>query len=117
MALANKLQAYNHTANQNKAANKLALKKWVESHTPDQIRVANNARKQLKRKLTARKYPLIPDDRAPKHPTNAMIYYMKEKHASGDLKGLKISETANLLSQEWKNLSASERKVCANVLQ
>jgi hypothetical protein len=117
MALANKLQAYNHTANQNKAANKLALKKWVESHTPDQIRVANNARKQLKRKLTARKYPLIPDDRAPKHPTNAMIYYMKEKHASGDLKGLKISETASLLSQEWKNLSASERKVFANVLQ
>jgi hypothetical protein len=50
-------------------------------------------------------------------PTNAMLYYMKEKHASGDLKGLKISESANLLTQEWKNLSASERKVCANVLQ
>jgi hypothetical protein len=37
---------------------------------------------------------------------------MKEKRASGDLKGMKITDSTNLLAQEWKQLSASDRKVC-----
>jgi hypothetical protein len=90
------------------------MKKWVESHTPDEIRIANNARRLLRRKQpnASRKYPLIADDRQPKMPTSAMLYFMRAKRASGDMKGMKLSEATTLLSQEWKQLPASERKVC-----
>lgn len=31
---------------------------------------------------------------------------------SGDLRGLKVTESAKLIGREWKSLSASEKKVC-----
>jgi len=104
------LESYNHIANQNKTANEIALKQWIESHTPEQIRIANNARSQLKTKDPRGTWVHIQDDRQPKQPRQALNFFTKERHASGDLKGISLSETGRLLAREWNALSASDRK-------
>jgi len=104
------LESYNHIANQNKAANEIALKQWIESHTPEQIRVANNARLQLKRKDPGHTWTAIQDARIPKRPRQAMSFFVKERHASGDLKGIGLAENGRLVAKEWTSLSPSERK-------
>lgn len=108
------VQSYNHIANQNKTANEIALKQWIESHTPEQIRIANNARLQLKTKDLRGTWQQIQDDRQPKQPRRALNFFTKERHASGDLKGISLSETGRLIAREWNALSASERKVGDN---
>ncbi|KAH8808267.1 hypothetical protein F5884DRAFT_362506 [Xylogone sp. PMI_703] len=104
------LEQYNHRANQNKAANTTAFKKWVASHTPDQIRLANNARKLLT-KTTGKKYPSIADERAPKRPLNAYFLFAADRWASGDLKGISIPQSGSMIHEEWTKLPASEKKV------
>jgi hypothetical protein len=105
------IQSYNHIANQNKTANEIALKQWIESHTPEQIRIANNARLQLKTKNLRGTWHQIQDDRQPKQPRRALNFFTKERHASGDLKGISLAEAGRLVAREWNALSASERKV------
>jgi hypothetical protein len=104
-------QHYNHLANVNRDANGAAYKQWVESHTPEQIRVANNARLQLKLKDPIHTWRQIHDDRIPKRPSSPMLFFMKERHASGDFKGIGLAENSRLMSREWAALSPSERKV------
>lgn len=105
-------QNYNHIANQNKIANVANLKKWVESFTPDQIRVANNARKLLRKKGTSARVPaLIPDERQPKRPVPAHSFYLQERYETGDFKGIKLAEAAGIILNEWKSLSTSEKQV------
>ncbi|RFU35936.1 hypothetical protein B7463_g332, partial [Scytalidium lignicola] len=104
------LEQYNHEANENKTANAAALKQWVESYTPDQIRLANNARKLLT-KRTGKKYHAISDERAPKRPRSAYLLYTADRWASGDMKGIPITETASMIHDEWKRLPANEKKV------
>jgi hypothetical protein len=104
------VQSYNHIANQNKAANEVALKQWIESHTPEQIRLANNARRQLKTKDPRHYWPQIQDHRQPKHPRAALNFFLKERFASGDLKGISMSENGRLVAKEFAALSPSERK-------
>lgn len=88
------------------------MKKWIESHTPDEIRIANNARTMLKRKLNKpASYTLISDPRIPKKPANSYLHYVQEKLASGDFKGIKLSEAIVLISNEWKALSPSQKTV------
>ncbi|KAE8453708.1 hypothetical protein EG329_009219 [Mollisiaceae sp. DMI_Dod_QoI] len=105
------LESLNHAANQNKAANKIQYKQWVESHTPDQIREANNARRLLKKKLKSNGYPPIQDSRLPKRATSARFLFIQDRYASGDLKSIGFTEAAHLLAKEWDALPASERKV------
>lgn len=104
------LEQLNHRANQNKATNASAHKKWVESHTPDQIRLANNARRLLAKK-TGKKHPTIPDERAPKKPRNAYFLFTADRWATGDLKGIPVTKSTTRLLEEWANLSANEKKV------
>ncbi|CZR61082.1 uncharacterized protein PAC_10978 [Phialocephala subalpina] len=105
------LESLNHIANQNKTANVVAYKQWVESHTPDQIRIANNARLALKKKLNKTSgYPAIKDSRLPKRITNARALFTKDRYASGDFKGISLSDASKLLSSDWNSLSPSERK-------
>lgn len=104
-------QSYNHAVNQNKAENEAALKSWVESHTPDQIRIANNARRSLLRAGNKGGHTQIPDSRIPKGRATAMALWMGERHASGDLKGLGAVERVRLLAKEWKDVPASVRQV------
>ncbi|KAI5866852.1 hypothetical protein GGS23DRAFT_593585 [Durotheca rogersii] len=98
---------------QNKAANRAAYKKWVNSFTPAQIHDANKARKRLKRKYDIPKgfAKLIHDDRQPKRPASSFVLFTKARWASGDYANKPITESAKLIGQEWKNLSAEDRRV------
>ncbi|KAF2496260.1 hypothetical protein BU16DRAFT_538827 [Lophium mytilinum] len=115
---------YNHLANQNKAANEAAYKEWVLSHTPEQIRLANNARRQLRAQYTklknagnvksSRVYPKdtgpIKDERRVKRPQNAYMLFNKERRDSGEMKGISVPDSSRLITSEYKALSASEKK-------
>jgi hypothetical protein len=108
---------YNHVANQQKAQFESEYASWLNKYTPDQIRLANNARTTLRRKLSAgtklrsRKYSAIKDDRLVKGPQSAYILFVSERYGSGDFKNIKTGDATKLISQEWKELTGSEKKV------
>lgn len=112
------MQHYNHIANEQTATKQAQYKAWIESHTPDQIRLANNARTQLRAKLKgtiksghpAHTTRLV-DERLPKRPASAFSQFVKDRHATGDLKGIKVTDSMKVISEEWKALSAGEKKV------
>ncbi|KAI1631780.1 hypothetical protein F4809DRAFT_146160 [Biscogniauxia mediterranea] len=103
------------TCEQNKISNDAAYKAWVNNHTVDEIRLANNARRLLKSKFT---YPpkaplkIIHDERQPKRPTTAYILFAKSKWGSGSVDSSKgMPEISRAIGQEWKSLSEEARKV------
>ncbi|KAH9212586.1 hypothetical protein DL95DRAFT_524951 [Leptodontidium sp. 2 PMI_412] len=108
------LESYNHIATKNAADNQAALKEWVESYTPDQIRLANNARRALrllsKNGKRVKSLPAIEDERLPKRPANGWALYTGHRWASGDFKGIKLSDAAKLMKKDWEALPASERQ-------
>jgi hypothetical protein len=107
---------YNHLANERNATEKAGYKAWIESHTPDQIRIANNARRALRKKLAAtRKFTPphlqpIRDERIPKQPANPRFLFLKDRVGSGDFKGIHMIEAAKLIAEEYKALSAAEKQ-------
>ncbi|KAK0115368.1 hypothetical protein ONS96_013826 [Cadophora gregata f. sp. sojae] len=110
------LESYNHIATQNGADNKVAYKNWVESYSPDQIRIANSARKSLRtliakgaKRLSA--YPLIRDERQPKRASQPLVLFCADRWESGDFKGISVPDSGKLISKEWAALSASDRQV------
>ena len=113
-------QKYNHEANENKSKNELAYKTWVQSHSPVEIKKANNARRLLTKKAKAagkkKIYRTIQDDRTVHHPLSSYTYFFKARNDSGDLNGMSVGERAKLVSQEWKTLAATEKKVCSRRL-
>lgn len=92
---------------QNKAINAGNYKTWVESHSIDEIQLANIARRRLKRDFKINSFPLkIVDERVPKRPAvNAFAYFVKAKR-SGEQKAIWSKE----LSEEWNALPAAEKK-------
>ena len=109
------MQKYNHIANQHKIENESAYKKWIDSHTPEQIRLANNARHSLNKKEGRkgnRKLSLLEDPRIPKRAPPVWAFFCKERWSSGDFKGITAPEGSKRIWQEWKELSPSQRKVC-----
>ena len=112
-------QQYNHQANENKRDNEVAYANWVSQHTPEQIRLANNARSQLRRKLANGKktkrfghgFSPIKDDRQVKRPTNAFFKFNTERQQSGELKNIQLTEAVRLVKKEWDALSEGEKKV------
>ncbi|CZT48290.1 uncharacterized protein RSE6_08965 [Rhynchosporium secalis] len=107
------LEVYNRRANENKAENAAAYKKWVESHTPDEIRQANLARAALRRLKgnKAKKPSNIKDERQPKRALSAQFFFHRERWASGDLKGIRIPDATALLFKEWNELSPAQKQV------
>ena len=112
-------QHYNHVAVQNKHANEAVYKKFIESHSEEEIRVANSARGRL-RKLKAstkglRGMPsnlfILHDHRHVKKPLSSYIKFSQERFASGDLAGMSTAERGKLVGREWQALSDSEKKV------
>ncbi|KAK7952219.1 uncharacterized protein PG986_007947 [Apiospora aurea] len=101
------------TVEENKLQNAAAYKAWVESHTPEQIAEAQNARNALRRKFD---YPKangshkIRDDRQPKAPRSAWVYFFRARHGSGEFTSLSPTETLKEVAQEWKNLSTVDRQ-------
>ncbi|TID21495.1 hypothetical protein E6O75_ATG04890 [Venturia nashicola] len=116
---ASELEHYNHVANQNKAANEKAYVRWVNSYTPEQIRVANIARTTLKRKVTAgapgtarglKVLYKIKDERQPKRPSAAYIFFYTERRASHDTKNISLGDVVKLITKEWNALGPAEKK-------
>lgn len=109
--LADMQQHYNHIASQNKAQNVAIRKEWLASHTPEEIYRANIARIGLSQRTTRARPRKIKDDRIVKRPRNVFAFFVTERHASGDFKGIKIPESAVLIGREFKGLTDSEKKV------
>ena len=98
----------------NKAENETLLRDWIKSHTPEQIRLANNARSLLK-KLTGKSQGYqLQDDRIPKRVRSEMALFAQDRWATGGLKGVKVADAAKLLRGEFLDLSEGERKVSAS---
>ena len=109
----------------NYVANKEALKIWVESHTEEEIRKANAARRALKRLAEKplpegrkqgyvsknKSFSTIKDVRAPKKQDNAYITYVRERFASGDMADTKGPAAMKTIGEAWKKLSAEEKQV------
>ncbi|KAL7629353.1 hypothetical protein AAE478_000873 [Parahypoxylon ruwenzoriense] len=97
----------------NKITNGEEYKKWVESHTAQDVNNANRARQLLKRKYNFPKGQLkvIRDSRLPKKPTTAFLQFTKSRWASGEFADRKISESAKIIGQEWKKLPDTERLI------
>jgi hypothetical protein len=51
------------------------------------------------------------DERVPKRPASGFSQFVKDRHATGDFKGIKVTDSLKMISEEWKALSASEKKV------
>ncbi|KAF1930776.1 uncharacterized protein M421DRAFT_3069 [Didymella exigua CBS 183.55] len=109
-------EKYNHLTSERNEARLAEYNAWVKSHTPEQIRLANNARNLLRKKL-AGKYKRqvahtqpIEDDRMPKRPSSAWAFFFAERQASSDFHGIAVPERARLISAEWKALSAGEKQ-------
>lgn len=116
MQLLTQTQHYNHIARVKVEKDQAEYKRWVESHTPDEIRKANAARTELNRKLPSKngrkaKYPEIVDERVVSRPRNAFIHFFLNRTNSGDLKNLKAKDRMKLLAQEWQELSQGEKSV------
>ncbi|KAI5370241.1 Putative High mobility group box domain-containing protein [Septoria linicola] len=106
------IEHYNHirrTANEAAAAN---YKQWIESHSADQIRLANLARAQLRREFPKQKnkWVELQDERRPKRPQSPYLSFSLNRQSSGDFTNIKITERSKLISQEWKALSTSEKE-------
>ena len=87
----------------------------MTSHSPTQIRDANNARRTLNRKTgqkpNSKKFSSLQDERLVRLPNGPYSYFNKARFDSGDMKGLHIKETGKLVASEWKALSAAEKQV------
>jgi hypothetical protein len=73
----------------------------------------------LRRKLTDRKArpaytEKIVDDRRVSTPNAYNIFYV-ERWSGGDMKGIKVTDAAKLIGNEWKTLTAAEKKVCMHI--
>ncbi|KAF3043226.1 hypothetical protein E8E12_009383 [Didymella heteroderae] len=109
-------EKWNQLAAERNEARLAEYNAWVKSHTPEEIRLANNARKLLKRKLAGKnkggiaRTQLIEDDRQPKRPTSSWTIFFAERQSSSDFQGISIPERSKLIAAEWKSLSASEKQ-------
>ncbi|KAF2869830.1 hypothetical protein BDV95DRAFT_608653 [Massariosphaeria phaeospora] len=108
---------YNHLANEETARKQAEYTAWLKTYTPDQIRDANTARAVLRRTLKKNAKGRLPpytlrlhDDRQVKRPTTGYMLFLGERTTSGDFKGIAVPDRTRLVSQEWKALSASEKK-------
>lgn len=101
-------QRLQERADQNKVTNAANYKRWVESHSIADVAAANNARSRLRREFDVIINPRkITDERMPKRPLSGFAQYLKAKSA-----GTTGPAPARLksLSEQWKTLSASEKK-------
>lgn len=111
---AGELEHYNHTARAEKEASQAELKRWVESHSIAEIKLANTARRALHRRLGSKRSSpltrLIEDERLPKRACSGYIFFSNSRQASGDFKHIAVRERAKLIGQEWNAMSAEEKE-------
>ncbi|KAJ5587762.1 uncharacterized protein N7459_003527 [Penicillium hispanicum] len=95
-------------AEENRAANQASYAAWVNTHTPNQIRDANTARRNLARILD-KSLQLIKDERLVKKPATAFALFCKDRHASGDLKHMSMKDSSARITEEWKSMTDAEK--------
>ncbi|MCJ1485860.1 hypothetical protein MMC06_006035 [Schaereria dolodes] len=104
------LEHYNHIANENKVANAAALRAWIESHSPEEIRKANKARVHLKRLGVKGFRNKLQDGRQVKRSIGCYGIFVKERFGSGDFMHIKFPDATKLIAAEWKTLSDAEKE-------
>lgn len=114
-------QHYNHLRQTQKEKDEADYKRFVESHSVDEIEAANKARARLRRHYSgdqqqAKKWQPIKDERAVKKPSSAYILFSRSRWASGDFKNITVAEGSKLVGQEWKALAQDEKKVSAGYI-
>ncbi|TQS37433.1 hypothetical protein Golomagni_02092 [Golovinomyces magnicellulatus] len=110
------VQLYERQAEANRAANEKSLKEWISKHTPDQIRLANNARRQMSRLYPqSKQWRQIQDERQPKRPITPFLCYVKERYSSGEYAGTNLLEVSKKLTSEFKALTPNDRKKYDNM--
>ncbi|CZT16636.1 uncharacterized protein RCC_02471 [Ramularia collo-cygni] len=108
------IEHYNHIARLKTEAANAAYKRYVESYTPEQIRQANAARKQLNKKNPTKagkglKYREIQDERIVTRPRNSFILFALSRLPSADFKNILAKDRMQLIGKEWNALSADEK--------
>ncbi|KAJ4416349.1 hypothetical protein N0V82_006786 [Gnomoniopsis sp. IMI 355080] len=93
---------------ENKATNAANYKKWVESHTVEDIYKANLARSRLTRVYTVKTRKII-DERMPKRPTTSFAHFVKARMSSHN-EGQSMLEAVKEIGAVWKSLSAADKK-------
>ncbi|KAJ5379257.1 hypothetical protein N7509_012376 [Penicillium cosmopolitanum] len=102
-------EQYQALADKNRATNEAAYDAWVRSHTPLQIREANNARRALARDPTRKtRLFLIKDDRLVKRPISAFLLFSKERSSGTDFKDMASAQVD--AAKKWRSLSESEKE-------
>jgi hypothetical protein len=104
-------QHYNHIANQNKADNAKAYRTWIESFAPEVILKANKARHTLTRLGVKSFGKRLQDDRQVKRPPAVHGFFVKDRFASGDMRGIKTPEALRQILKEWKDLGEAAKQV------
>jgi hypothetical protein len=111
-------QHYNHLTHTAKEEKEAELKRWVEQHSAEEIKLANHARARLRAKLESSKgknrhskWPPIRDERSAKRPVSTFLQFSINRQNSGDFHNIKVTERAKLIGQEWKALSQEEKDV------
>jgi hypothetical protein len=105
------MQKLRATAQQNKVANEAVLRDWIQSRTVREIYEANLARHYLRRKFGIAK-STFDDPRYPARPVNSWAAFVKSRyHGVSEAGDLNQQTKMVKLAQEWKQLSAEERKV------
>ena len=103
---------YNHLANENRAKNARQYRQWIESHTPAVIHEANQARARLRRGFASKRHVTkLQDDRDVKRHRSAYNYFYMERFESGDFSGIRVADVGRRVGEEWRALSAEEKKV------
>lgn len=97
-------------AHANRETNIENLQKWVESHEPAQILLANQSRTRLA-ELQDKTYRAIKDDRLPVAPANSYGLFLKANYDKTISEhGGEFGKASKLLSQQFKGLTAAEKR-------
>lgn len=103
------LQRLEERAQENKEANKQALKAWIESHSVEVIYMANLARRRLARK-SGKQATLLHDERMPKLAPSAYSLFVQARHDQVSEGGVPPRDIFRKLGHEWTQLSEAEKQ-------
>ncbi|CAH0059735.1 unnamed protein product [Clonostachys solani] len=93
-------------------------KEWIESHSIEEIHLANQARLLLLRKYN-KKSPRLHDERKPKRPTSAFVRFFMSYYNSLDADAAKADSRNRFegASARWKTMSEEEKAPYAKEYQ
>ncbi|OJJ73962.1 hypothetical protein ASPBRDRAFT_29120 [Aspergillus brasiliensis CBS 101740] len=97
------------TAATNKEEYEKEYKKWLDSHSPLEIKQANDARRRLAQIQNKKFFPLH-DPRLVKRSKIAYLFYAEERHQAGDLKHMPIPERGVRIAEEWRGMTTAEKQ-------